>query len=137
MQEGILTLAGEHAVQNLLWSVSRHGGTVLLVDEQRRAYKRAFAATLLGARAGHGSQRTLAKIAETSEATYRRWEDPDHESLPDAWQVALIAKHVGEPPGALICPEELSPREWELTRRSARATARALTQSLRDGGAPS
>lgn len=125
-----MAVAREHIVQSLLWSLPRHGSTVLLMDEQRRAYKRAFSATLLGARAGHGSQRKMAMIAGTSEATYRRWEDPDHDSLPDAWQVASIARRVGVNPSTLIFPEELSPREWELTRRSARATARAMTRSL-------
>lgn len=120
----------------LLWSPIEQAHTVLLVDERRGAYKRAFAATLLGARAGHGSQRRLAKLAGTSEATYRRWEDPDAESLPDVFQVTLIAEHVGCDPGDLVSPRELTPREWELTRRSARATARALTQELRDGGEP-
>lgn len=136
MQEVILALASEQVRQNLLWPLPARGLTVLLMDERRPTYKRAFAATLLGARAGHGSQRRLAEVAGTSEATYRRWEDPDHESLPDAYQVALIAEHVNMDPADLIVPKELSPREWELTRRSARATARALTQELRDGGEP-
>lgn len=132
-----MALASELIVQRLLWSAPALGRTVMLVDEQRRAYKRAFAATLLGARVGFGSQRKLAGIAATSEATYRRWEDPEHDSLPDAWQVALIAKHVGATADTLVFPEELSVREWELTRRSARATARALTRSLTDDDGPS
>ncbi len=129
-------LARERDIQNQRWSRPGRAHTVLLMDGRRPTYKRAFAATLLGARAGHGSQRRLAKIADTSEATYRRWEDPDSESLPDVFQITLIAEHVACDPADLVTPKELSPREWELTRRSARATARALTQELRDGGEP-
>lgn len=132
----ILALARESMVQKLLWFPANHTSTVLPMDERRPAYKRAFAATLLGARAGHGSQRRLAGVAGTSAATYRRWEDPEHESLPDAFQIALIADHVGCDPGDLVSPKELSPREWELTRRAARSTARSMTRDLGDGGEP-
>lgn len=78
----------------------------------------------------------MAKLADTSEPTYRRWENPDEPSLPDAWQIAQIARACDVDPAALVFPEELSVREWELTRRAARATARAMTQSLGDGGEP-
>lgn len=109
----------------------------MVMGDGREAYKRAFAASLLAARTGHGSQRRMAQIAGTSEPTYRRWESPDEPSLPDAWQIAQIVKACGVEPATLVFPEELSVREWELTRRAARATARAMTRDLGDGGEPS
>lgn len=136
MQGVTLALAREPIRRMLLWSAPRQQPTVMLMGDGRAAYKRAFAASLLAARHGHGSQRRMAKIAETSEATYRRWENPDEPGLPDAWQLAQIAKACDADPEQLVFPEALSVREWELTKRAARATARALTQSLGDGGEP-
>ncbi len=110
---------------------------LLVEDDQQRAYKRAFAATLVGKRTGLGSQKAMAKIAKTSEATYRRWEDPDENGLPDAYEIALLSEFFACDPNDLVKPEELSPREWALTKRAAKAAARGLAKGLRVGDEPS
>lgn len=137
MQEGILTLTHERIRQSGLWYAPVPAPSVLSVDEDRRAYKRAFASTLLAMREGHGSQAAFAKIAETSEATYRRWENPEEDYLPDAWEIARICDHVGRDASDLVFPKELSPREWALTKRAARASARGTARGLKGDVEPS
>ena len=122
--------------QDVLWFTTGRTLTVLSVDEQRREYKRAFASTLLGQRVGHGSQKVAAQAAQTSEATYRRWEDPESSHLPDAFQITLLAELFGCEPADLVTPEELSPREWALTRRAARSAARGARRAQRDEPPP-
>jgi hypothetical protein len=109
----------------------------LSVDEQQHAYKRAFAATLVGKRIGHGSQKTVGTAAGTSEATYRRWEDPDEPHLPDAWQLTKLAELFGCEPIELLEPETLNAREWALTKRAAKAAARGAARAEKDGPEPS
>lgn len=132
-----MALADELTSQNVLWFAAARRPTVLPVDDQRREYKRAFASTLLGWRVGHGSQAALAKVAHTSEATYRRWENPDEPHLPDAFELAEIARHVDQDPADLVFPEQLNSREWALTRKAARSAARGATRAQRDADKPS
>lgn len=107
-----------------------------MTDDQN-AYKRAFAATLIGKRIGHGSQKAAGTFAGTSEATYRRWEDPNQAHLPDAWQIIKLAELFECEPGDLLEPEELNAREWALTKRAAKASARGAAKAQRDGVEPS
>lgn len=132
-----MTLAYAPDPQSVLWYQPRRTPTVLSVDDQQHEYKRALAATLVGKRIGHGSQRTVATVAGTSEATYRRWEDPDEPHMPDAWQLVKLADLFGCDPVELLVPEELSPREWALTRRAAKAAARGAARAQRDEPEPS
>lgn len=132
MQGVLLTLTRELEQQSVLWFQPRRTPTVLLVDDQERTYKRAFAATLIGKRVGHGSQKTVGQAAGTSEATYRRWEDPEQPHFPDAWQLMQLAALFECDPIDLLVPEELTPREWALTRRAAKAAARGATRAQRD-----
>lgn len=120
----------------MLWFQPRRTPTVLLVDSQQSEYKRALAATLLEKRVGHGSQKVAAVFAGTSEATYRRWENPNEPHMPDAWQIIKLAERFECEPIELLLPSGLNPREWALTRRAARAAARGLTKGLRDAGEP-
>jgi len=107
------------------------------VTDERQTYKRALAATLVGKRVGHGSQKTAAVAAVTSEATYRRWEDPDEPHMPDAWQILRLAGRFGCEPSELLEPEELNPREWALTKRAAKAAARGAARAEKDAQEPS
>lgn len=114
--------------QNVVWLPPRRMLTVLSVDDQRRTYKRAFAAQLLMLRAESqvGSQADAAKIASTSEATYRRWEDGEKTHLPDAWQITKLCERFGVDLDRLVHPEELNGRETELARKAARAAGRGV-----------
>lgn len=132
-----IALASDGEVQNVLWLPGARRPTVWLVDDQRGEFKRAFASTLLGRRVGHGSQKVLAKVAGTSEATYRRWEDPAQPHLPDAWQLKLIAEHLECDAGDLLDPEQLTDRESALARRAARASSRGTRRGLADDAGPS
>jgi hypothetical protein len=132
-----LTLAYAPVQQSVLWFPPRRTPTVLSVTDEQHEYKRAFAATLIGKRVGHGSQKTVGTAAGTSEATYRRWEDPNQPHLPDAWQIKKLAELFGCEPIDLLMPEELNPREWALTRRAAKAAARGATRAQLDEPGPS
>jgi len=107
------------------------------VTDERQTYKRALAATLVGKRVGHGSQKTVAAVAVTSEATYRRWEDPGQPHMPDAWQLLKLAETFGCEPIELLEPEELNAREWALTKRAAKAAARGAAKAEIDAPRPS
>jgi hypothetical protein len=107
------------------------------VTDDQQTYKRAFAATLIGKRIGHGSQKSVGIAAGTSEATYRRWEDPDEPHLPDAWQLRKLAELFECEPIELLEPEELNAREWALTKRAAKAAARGAARAERDAPEPS
>lgn len=107
------------------------------MDDKQHEYKRALAATLVGKRVGHGSQKSAGQYAGTSEATYRRWEDPDQPHMPDAWQIMKLAELFECEPNEILEPEALNPREWPLTRRAAKAAARGATRAQRDEPEPS
>jgi hypothetical protein len=104
---------------------------VASVDDQVRAFKRALAANLLVLRveAGVGSQKAVAALIPTSEATYRRWENPDDPHLPDAWQVNRLCEILSCEPTDLIRPEPLSEREVQLARRATRAARAGVDQA--------
>jgi len=113
--------------QKRLWLPGLALPTVLAVeDSAAKAYKRSFASNLVVMRAnsGLGSQREVAKLVGTSEATYRRWEDVADAAFPDAYEIFQMcsAKIFGCDPAELINPEPLSDREVLLARRLARAT---------------
>jgi hypothetical protein len=104
-------------------------------DDQRRAFKRAFASTLwaLRAQSGIGTQGEAAALAGTSSATYARWEDIDDVRLPDAFQLSrVVARFTPDDPDQLLNPKDLSPREAELARRLSRARKRGVDQAQTD-----
>ena len=126
-----MALAHAPVRQTLLWLPPAPVPTVASVDDQERAFKRALAANLLVLRveAGVGSQKTVAALIPTSEATYRRWENPDDPYLPDAWQVNRLCEVLGCEPVDLIRPEPLSEREVQLARRATRAARAGVHQA--------
>jgi DNA-binding transcriptional regulator YiaG len=124
--------------QNVRWLAPLPDRTVLTVDDQPRAFKRAFAAALVALRAesGIGSQTVIAKLIPTSEATYRRWEALDEPHMPDAWQVKRLCEVLECEPAELIRPEPLSERERQLARRVARGATRGSRRAIEGGQAP-
>lgn len=100
------------------------------MDDQRGAFKRNFASTLLGWRADAqiGSQAELAKKVGVSEATARRWESLTEPHLPDAWELHELCRVLGCEPDDLVNPSEMSSRERQLARRVARGARRAIGQ---------
>jgi DNA-binding XRE family transcriptional regulator len=113
--------------QSVSWIGRRALDNVIVVDDDRRAaFKRAFASTLLGLRADRrvGSQRDFAKVIGTSEATYRRWENMDDPNMPDAWELSRLVAELHVEPDELVNPADLSPREREMARRLARGIRR-------------
>ena len=129
----ILTATERLGSHNVVWIAGRPLPTVVGVDDdQRRAFKRAFASTLLALRAesGRGSQAEIAKVAGTSAATYARWESMDDERLPDVFQLRqLVQVLTPDDADQLLNPQELSPREREMARRLARARRRGVDQA--------
>jgi hypothetical protein len=123
--------------QSVRWIVPTAPSSVTLsVDDQEREFKAAFAGTLLALRVGAGirSQKALAldpdKLARgVSEATVRRWEDPELPGLPDAYQVGRLCEILGCEPAELIRPQPLTARERQIARRAGRA----LGRGRRDG----
>lgn len=120
--------------QTLLWLPAAAMHTVLSVDDQARAFKRAFASALLVLRAesGRGSQKAVAADVPTSEATYRRWENPNDAYLPDVWQVRRLCELFGCEPADLVNPEPLTAREVQLARRAGRAARRGVDRARGD-----
>lgn len=137
MQGVLLTFASAPDRQSVLWFQPRRPPIVLSVTDAQASYKRAFAATLVGLRVGHGSQKTAGIAASTSEATYRRWENPDEPHLPDAWQILRLAALFGCQPIDILEPQDLTAREWALTRRAAKAAARGAAAAEKDAQEPS
>jgi hypothetical protein len=143
VQEGKLTLAVAPRRQNRSWLGATPVRTVLLVDEQGSEFKRSLASNLVVLRLGAGhSQGSLAKAlsdagAVVSEATCRRWEDPDLDHVPDAWQVNRLCELLDCEADELIHPKPLTDREREIAKRAGRAGRRATLRSLPpDGDAP-
>lgn len=136
MQEGKLRSAPDPGRQIRSWLAAVPDRTVLLVDEQGSEFKRSLASNLVVLRlaAGH-SQGSLAKAlsdagAVVSEATCRRWEDPDLDHVPDAWQVNRLCELLECEADELIHPTPLTPREREIARRAGRAGRRAILRPL-------
>lgn len=137
MQDLISHQRTARASQDVVWIDRRRPRTVVLVDDnRRRVFKRAFASQLLALRAESavGSQSDLAAAVPTSAATYARWEDMEDERMPDVYELSrLVAILTPDDPDPLLSPKELTPREREMARRLARARRRGLDQAL--GGA--
>lgn len=93
------------------------------MEDQRRTFKRELAGTLawLRYRSQAGSQAEVGKLIGTSEATYRRWEDPERPEVPDLWQSRRLAEVFGATPQELMYPDPLTDREREILRRALRA----------------
>lgn len=117
--------------QNVRWLRRPPRPTVLLVDDQQREFKRAFASALLQARAHskHGSQKEVAKLVGTSVATYARWEGLDDMNMPDAWEINRLCEHLACEADDLINPLPLNGREQLLAKRAARASARGVRRA--------
>ncbi|MFZ0324722.1 MAG: helix-turn-helix domain-containing protein [Actinomycetes bacterium] len=113
--------------QKVLWLTPLPGGSVnAVMDSEESRFKRTLGATILELRAHAAipSQRALAKLVGVSEATVRRWEAGD--GCPDAWEVNRLCVVLGCEPDDLIRPAEMTERERELLRRSARQVHRTL-----------
>ena len=119
----------------MVWLWPRPGSTVLLVDDQRREFKRKFASALVALRAEsqHGSQKVFAGLVPISEATYRRWESLDEPHLPDVWQIRRLCELLCCEAGDLLDPPDFSERERQLAARAARAGARGVHRGVRGG----
>lgn len=128
--------------QNVRWLSGRPAPTLTLVDDQKAAFKRTFASSLLMMRASvqaaaplkeraKWSQKALAPRVIASEATYRRWENPEDERFPDAYQLNRLCDELGCEPDDLVRPEPLSPREIALARAVTRGRKKGLTQGRR------
>lgn len=117
--------------QNVRWIAREQIPTVLLVDDQRGEYKRAFAATLVGMRAeaGISSQDVIARSVGVSAATYRRWEALDRPNLPNAWEISELCRVLDVEPDELVRPQRMSERERQLARRALRASRRGREAS--------
>lgn len=93
------------------------------MEDQRRTFKRELAGTLawMRFRSEVGSQGDVAKLVGTSEATYRRWENPERPEVPDVWQTRRLSEVYGATPQELMYPDALTDREREILRRALRA----------------
>lgn len=137
-----MTITGATPRHIRSWLAAIPDRTVLLVDEQGSEFKRSLASNLVVLRLAAGySQVSLAKAlsdrgAVVSEATCRRWEDPELDHVPDAWQVNRLCELLDCEADELIHPEPLTDREREIARRSARSARRGMLRPLPGGGEP-
>jgi hypothetical protein len=133
--------------QNVRWLRLAPRPTVLLVDDQRSEFKRRFAPTLLTLRAGKQAeaagnekhlwtQRGIALRSATSEATYRRWEKPDDDRLPDAYELMLLCAELECDASELVDPQALNPREVALARQVTRGRNRGLAEARQVAAKP-
>lgn len=119
-----MALAHAPERQDVLWIAALRPASVpMAVEDQQREFKRALASTLawMRYRSEAGSQGTVAKAVGVSEATYRRWEDPERTERPDVWQVHVLCRLFNAEPQEFVEPEPLSDREREILRRALRA----------------
>lgn len=121
------------------------GPTVLLVEDHLSEYKGRLAPSLAAARAamkeaaldkGEWNQSAVALRIGTSEATYRRWENPKDPHVPDVFQLVLLAEQFEVPVCDLVDPEPLTARELAITKRVLRGRQKGMERVRQAGGQP-